>query len=139
MKKILSIGVAFFSVFINCNAQKNSIIEFENNGSIEKMELLFRNNDEVISKPINKEYWETILNIIKTSEYDNEQYDEIKNPSRYMLKIIKQDYVLKIFYTNNTFDTILVWIGSDRIAINGEWYTIKDGIGELFNIIDLSM
>jgi hypothetical protein len=72
------------------------------------------------------------------AEYDIEQYDEIKNPSGYMLKIIEQDYILKIFYSNNRADEIFIWKDSERIKTNGRWHTIKNGKEELFNIIDNS-
>jgi hypothetical protein len=35
-------------------------MELENKGSIEKIELSFLNNNEIVSKNISKEYWETI-------------------------------------------------------------------------------
>jgi hypothetical protein len=123
---------------MGCNTQKNSVIGLESNDSIGNIELLFVNNGEIVSKNIHKEYWETILNIIKTAEYDDEQYDEIKNPSGYMLKIREQDYIIKIFYANNIIDEILIWIDSDGIKINGKWYTVKAGKEELVNIINFS-
>jgi hypothetical protein len=55
-----------------------------------------------------------------------------------MLKVIEQDYIMKIHYSNNRFDEILIWNDSERIKINGRWYTIKNGKEELFNIIDNS-
>jgi hypothetical protein len=109
-----------------------------NNGAIEKIELFVLNNDEIIVIFINEAYWETILNIITTAEYDDGQYGETRNPSGYMLKIKEQDYTIKIFYMDNTVDEILIWIDSNRIKINGKWYTMKDGKEELFNIINYS-
>ena len=138
MKTILLVGVVFFLIFMGCNTQKNNVMESENNNSIEKVDLSFIKDGEIISKNIDKEYWETILNIIKTAEYDVEQYDEIKNPLGYMMKVIAQDYILKIFYTNNTVDEIFVWRNSDRIKINGKWHTIKTEREELVNILDSS-
>ncbi|MDR0411737.1 MAG: hypothetical protein LBH75_07170 [Treponema sp.] len=140
MKNILLVGVALFSLFASCATQKDNVmeIELENNGSVERIELLFRDNSEIITKDINEEYWWKILSIIADAEYDIEQYDEIKNPSGYMLKVIEQDYILKIYYSNNRFDEILVWKDSERIKINGRWHIIKNGKEELFNIIDNS-
>jgi hypothetical protein len=136
MKKILLVGVVLFSLFASCATQKDNVIETENNVSVERIELLFRDNGESITKNIDEEYWGEILSIIADAEYDNEQYDEVKNPSGYMLKVIEQDYILKIFYSNSTIDEILIWDVSDRIKINGRWHTIKKGNEELFTIID---
>jgi hypothetical protein len=113
-------------------------MELENNGSVERIELLFRDNSEIITKSINEEYWGKIVSIIANAEYDVEQYDEIKNPSGYMLKVIEQDYILKIVYSNNRLDEILIWEDSERIKTNGRWYAIKNGKEELFSIIDNS-
>jgi hypothetical protein len=138
MKRILLAVIVLFSFFVSCATKKNNIIELENNGSVEKIELLFRDNSDIIIKNINEEYWETIITIIAEAEYDIRQYDEIKNPSGYMLKIIEQDYILKIFHSNNGLDEILIWNDSDRIKTNGKWYIIKNGKEELFKIIDCS-
>jgi hypothetical protein len=138
MKNILLVGVALFLFFTSCATQKDNVIKFENNGSVERIELLFQDNNEIITKNIIEEYWGKILSIIADAEYDIEQYDEMKNPSGYMLKVIEQDYIMKIFYSTNRFDEILIWNDSERIKINGRWYTIKDGKEKLFNIIDNS-
>jgi hypothetical protein len=138
MKNILLVGIALFSIFVSCAMQKNNVMELENKGSVERIELLFQENNKIITKNINEEYWGKILFIIADAEYDIEQYDEIKNPSGYMLKVIEQDYIMKIHYSNNRFDEILIWNDSERIKINGRWYTIRNGKEELFNIIDNS-
>jgi hypothetical protein len=137
MKRTLFL-VVVFSFFISCNTQKNSVKQLEDNGSVVKIELLFSNNDETIIKNVNQEYWETIVQAVKTAEYDNDQYDEVKNPHGYMLKIAEQNYTLKIFYSNNIIDEILIWTGANRIKINGRWYILQNEKEEFFNILERS-
>jgi hypothetical protein len=138
VKKILLAGAALFSLFVGCATQKANVAELENKGSVERIELSFYDNGETVTKNVNEKYWGEILSIIADAEYDTEQYDEIKNPSGYMLKVIEQDYILKIFYSSDRVDEILVWEASERIKINGRWYTIKTGKEELFSIINTS-
>jgi hypothetical protein len=138
MKKILLVGVALFPLFASCATQKDNVMKSENTGTVERIELLFWDNSEMITKNINEEYWGEILSMIADAEYDIGQYDEVKNPSGYMLKVIEQDYILKIFYSTNRVDEVLIWKDSERIKTNGRWYTIKKGKEELFAIIDNS-
>jgi hypothetical protein len=136
MKKFLLAWIVLFPLFAGCATQKDNVMELENNRTVEKIELLFWDDSETITKNINEAYWDEVLSIIADAEYDIEQYDEVKNPSGYMLKVIEQDYILKIFYSNNSVDEILIWKDSDRIKTNGRWHTIKKGKEELFAIID---
>jgi hypothetical protein len=70
---------------------------------------------------IDKSHWELIFNVMATATYDERQYDEIKNPHGYNLKIEEPDYVLTIQYDNNTNDILQVWTGSLKISMKG-WY-----------------
>jgi hypothetical protein len=137
MKQILFL-VVVFSFFVSCSIQRNSVKQLEDNGSVVKIELLFSNNDEIITKNVNQAYWKTIVWAVKTAEYDNDQYDEVKNPYGYMLKMAEQNYTLKIFYSNNTIDEILIWTGANRIKINGRWYILQNEKEEFFNILERS-
>jgi hypothetical protein len=135
MKKILFVVVALFPLLASCTTQKENVMKPENAGTVERIELLFWDNGEMITKNIKEEYREKVWSIIADAEYDAGQYDEIKNPSGYMAKVIEQDYIMKIYYSTNRVDEILIWKDSDRIKTNGRWYTIKNGTEELFAII----
>jgi signal recognition particle subunit SEC65 len=137
MKRILFL-VVVFSLFISCSAQKNSVKQLEDNGSVVKIELLFSSNGETVTKNVGQAYWKTIVQAVKTAEYDNEQYDEVKNPRGYMIKMTEQNYILKIFYTNNIIDEILIWTGANKIKINGKWYILQTEKEELFHILERS-
>jgi hypothetical protein len=52
--------------------------------------------------------------------------------------MVEQDYILKIFYSNNTIDEILIWTGANSIKINGKWYILQNEKDELFHILEHS-
>jgi hypothetical protein len=57
MKRILLVEVVLVLIFASCVTQKGNLIELENNGSIERMALLFQDNDEIIIKNIGGNYY----------------------------------------------------------------------------------
>lgn len=69
---------------------------------------------------VDKEDWGLILDVVTTAVYDEKQYDKVKNPNGYMLKIGEQDFTIFIHCLNELQYSIAFW--PERILIDGKWY-----------------
>ncbi|MDR2927899.1 MAG: hypothetical protein LBV41_06850 [Cytophagaceae bacterium] len=129
------LSIVFLLAFTSCASKKSdetkvNIFDYK---TVEKIELGFTKDNVV--KNISEKHWEELLNIIERAEYDNDQYDEEKNPNGYAVALAGSDFKIKIFYKNSTIDEICAWIDADNILMNGKLYMLNEQ-EKLKNIID---
>lgn len=128
----------YLSIGCSLNKANSSIVTIKQNDcQTDSITMKFKNdlklteNDEKIKKEydnysFDKKDWDIILEIFHTAIYDEEQYDEIKNPNGYMIKITEQDYTITIHCSNGQKNFLSFW--PNAISINGKWHSISPSL-----------
>jgi hypothetical protein len=143
MKKlpVLYIVIIFSMFFGACKTQniksdkqiESITIEFKNSQKYNQL-IVDKNESEIVLDDllatyekinIDKNYWELIITVCNESQYDKGQYDSIKNPLGYMVKVVEQDYYMEIIYIDGNKDIILIWNNGNNIKLNNYWYILK--------------
>jgi len=134
----LKIGFILLSLLfhINCTGKNSKHINsIEKNMEKKIVSVTLRYFDRAKKSEhtfnIDSTYWELIENVIKTAKYDEEQYDKIKNPNGYSLKIEAAPYFLLIKYDDESTEMIQYW--GKKMIVKGSWHFLDDRYFMPFN------